>query len=268
MMMSPQPLYTGRNVHPAYCLRYGWTGWPTVGASFPAGLGEVVKQVAELWEGDGLRLLETCCTDEAAQLTLSAKPEIAPVLAASRVKGRLQHALRKAGLPIQFSRKLALRSIGHNTTSDVEQYIRDQVAKAAFADGAFSERLQRATVANPAVVLADPTETNSGRYWYNLHVVLVTEQRYQRGDQPWLERIRDQSLKIARKKGHAISCLSVMPDHLHIALRGNIEHSPHEIALAFQNNLAYALGQVRLWRHTYYVGTFGEYDMRAIRREV
>jgi REP element-mobilizing transposase RayT len=265
--MGLQPLYTGLNVQPAFCLRYGWTGWPAIGASFPPGLGDVVIQAAELWEGDGLRLLESRCTGEMVQLTFSAKPVIAPVLAASRVKGRLQHALRKAGLPIQFSRKLALRSIGHNSTSDVEQYIRNQVSNAAFNDADFAERLRRATVRNPHVVLADPTETSSGRYWYNLHVVLVTEGRYQRGDQPWLERIRDQSLKIARKKGHAISCLSVMPDHLHIALRGNIEHSPHEIALAFQNNLAYAIGQIRLWRYTYYAGTFGEYDMSAIRHQ-
>ena len=159
-----------------------------------------------------------------------------------------------------------MRSIGNNCTSDVEQYVRDQVVNAAFADGNFAERLRQFTIMNPGVVLSEPTETSSGRYWYNLHVVLVTEERYQRGDERWLGSIRDQSLKIARRKGHAISCLSVMPDHLHVALRGNIEHSPHEIALAFQNNLAYALGQVRLWRHTYYVGTFGEYDMQAIRR--
>jgi REP element-mobilizing transposase RayT len=228
-------------------------------------LGGVAKQVGELWEKDGLRLLESRCSNELAQLTLSAKPEVAHVLAASRVKGRLQHALRKAGLPVHFSRKLAMRSIGDNRTKDVEQYIRDQVANAAFADGDFAERLRKFTVTNPGVVLSEPTETKSGRYWYNLHVVLVTEERYQRGDESWLGRIREQSLKIAQRKGYAVSCLSVMPDHLHIALRGNVEHSPHEIALAFQNNLAYALGQVRVWRYTYYVGTFGEYNMQAVR---
>ncbi len=56
-----------------------------------------------------------------------------------------------------------------------------------------------------------------------------------------------------------------MPDHVHLALRGDIEHSPYEIALAFQNNLAYLLGQVRFWNEHFYVGTFSEYDMGAIR---
>jgi len=219
-----------------------------------------------LWEKDGLRLLESRCSAEMAQMTFSAKPEVAPVLVASRVKGRLQHALRQAGLPAPFSRKLAIRSIGDNRTSDVEQYIRDQVANAKCADKDFADRLRPFTIADPDVNLSEPTETNSGRYWYNLHVVLVTEERYQHGDSEWLRLIRDQSLKIAKKKRHAVSRLSVMPDHLHIALRGNIEDSPHEIALSFQNNLAYALGQLRVWRHTYYAGTFGEYDMQAVRR--
>ncbi len=67
------------------------------------------------------------------------------------------------------------------------------------------------------------------------------------------------------KKGYQVSGLSVAPEHVHVALRGNIEHSPEAIALAFQNNLAYALGQVRVWQYTYYVATFREYDMNAVR---
>jgi hypothetical protein len=57
-----------------------------------------------------------------------------------------------------------------------------------------------------------------------------------------------------------------MPDHLHIALRGDHERSPNEIVYAFQNNLAYAVGQQHLWQDPFYVGTFSEYDMDAVRR--
>jgi hypothetical protein len=57
----------------------------------------------------------------------------------------------------------------------------------------------------------------------------------------------------------------VMPDHVHIALRGNLDHSPEQIALSFQNNLAHMLDRGAVWRNSYYVGTFGVYDMRAIR---
>ena len=77
--------------------------------------------------------------------------------------------------------------------------------------------------------------------------------------------IRDSCFDIARKKGHSIAAMSVMPDHLHVVLRGNIESSPQEIALSFQNNLAYRLGQIRIWHDGFYAGTFSEYDMGAIR---
>jgi len=59
-----------------------------------------------------------------------------------------------------------------------------------------------------------------------------------------------------------------MPDHLHALVRGNPEHSPAEIVLAFQNNTAWKLGQVRFWQDTYYAGTTGEYTMRAVRPRV
>ena len=95
--------------------------------------------------------------------------------------------------------------------------------------------------------------------------MIVTEERWRCTEPRWLATAREQSFRIAEKKGYGISRLSVMPDHLHLSLRGNIEHSPEQVALAFMNNLAYALGLTRVWRDSYYVGTFGEYDMNAVR---
>ncbi len=43
------------------------------------------------------------------------------------------------------------------------------------------------------------------------------------------------------------------------------DQSPQEIALAFLNNLAFALGQKPIWQPSYYVGTFSEYNMDAVR---
>jgi len=219
-----------------------------------------------LWEADGLRLLEHQWSAQALQLTLSAKPEVSPVFCAARVKGRLQHALRGAAWQGKFSRNVALRSVGHNVRGEVEQYIRKQVASEDFADPRFVECLESYRRSAPEVDLAEPTATSSGRYWYNLHLVLVTADRYRFGDDGTLSQLADGALAVANKKGCHISELAVMPDHLHVALRGDIERSPHEIALAFQNNLAYRLGQFRVWEDGYYVGTFGEYDMGAVRR--
>lgn len=185
---------------------------------------------------------------------------------ATRAKGRLQHALRLAGSPQEFSRKLAVRSIGDNHTADVEAYIASQVSKARFADARYAQALQGFTFVDPNVDLAQPAESARGRYWYNLHLVFVVQQRGEL-DRPTLQRIYDTCGRIAAHKGYSIKSLSLMPDHLHLALRGDIERSPQEIALAFQNNTAYALGQRAIWCENFYAGTFSEYDMGAVRRD-
>lgn len=260
-----EPLY-GPGANACVVLRFGWTGWPAIGTAFPCEMASLLAGPAPLWESDGLRLLEHRFSPEEVQATFSVKPTVSPIFFAARVKGRLDHAMRTAGILADFSRKIAMRSIGDNHRSDVEAYIEAQAAKEPLADPAYREVLARFTTVNPRVDLSKPTETRSGRYWYNLHVVLTTEGRWRNGNPGWLEKIRDQSFRIAEKKGYGISRLSPMPDHLHISLRGNLDHSPEQIALAFQNNLAYTLGQVRVWQASYYVGTFGEYDMNAVRR--
>ena len=108
--MLPEPLYRPADLHPAYQLRYGWTGWPSQ-TPFPVpSMASVLPDIAPEWEKDGLRLLESSITSERMQLLLSTTPQVAPVLLAARVKGRLQHHCRHRDMPLDFSRKLAVRS--------------------------------------------------------------------------------------------------------------------------------------------------------------
>ncbi len=261
--MQSQPLYRS-NVKPAFELRYSWTGWPSR-PPFPAD-ASVLDGITGLWEKDGLRLLERYWADDKVHLTFSATPEVSPVFLAGRVKGRLDHAFRKASREFPgLSRKLSVTSVGHNTREQVEAYVASQVIEARFVDPAFRALMHEFTVVDETADLSMPTEAAHGRYWYNLHVVLVTVERWRVVDRQRLAKLREVSQKIAEKKGYRISRLSVMPDHLHVALRGDIQQSPRAIAQAFQNNLAYSLGQEPIWKETFYTGTFGEYDMWAIR---
>jgi REP element-mobilizing transposase RayT len=212
-------------------------------------------------------VLESALASQQLQITLSATPQLAPVTLASRVKGRIQHHCRRQGAAINFSRKLAVRSLGDPTRAQVETYVRNQVPNEALADHRFRDMLASFTVVNPQVDLSQPTESSSGRYWYNLHLVLVVQQRYRIGETATLAKLRDTALRICVKKGYVLSTLAVLPDHLHLALRGAVVHSPEEIALSFLNNLAYVLGQRPWWEAGYYAGTFGEYGMAAVRSE-
>ena len=264
--MKPSPVYSADAItNPAYHLRYTWTGWPS-GCEFPRQPdSEFFLTLDSFLETDGIRRLETNWSPNQIQLTCSVKPTVSPVLFTARIKGRLQHALRQANCATRFSRKVAFRTIGDNTRQQIEAYIANQVSKEQFADPQFAEFMRGFTVKDPSVRLQDPTATLSGRYWYNLHLVLVTELRMRFTDRSSLEKISRLCKSIADRKQYLLSIRSVMPDHLHLALRGNLEHSPLEIALAMMNNLAFAFGQNAIWRPGYYVGSFSEYDMHAVR---
>lgn len=257
--------YTGRNIRPAYTLHYDWTGWPTQGTRLPPQTVAIVRDTIALWEQDGLRLLTPHATAEKVQLLFSVTPPASPVFFCMRVKGRLQHALRKADVPVEFSRKVAFRSLGENTDEVVGHYLRGQVGKEDFADPRFREIMRQFTVVHNDVQLAEPAESNSGRYWYNVHLVLVVADRFRITNPDRLRQLRDTAFEIAAEGGHRIAALSVMPDHVHMALRGDIECSPEKMTLVFQNGLARAAG-CRVWQDGYYVGTFSEYDLDVIRR--
>jgi REP element-mobilizing transposase RayT len=264
--MTPTPLYLPQNIDsPAYHWRYAWIGWPSDGLFPKRPSQEFFTTLESLWETDGIRVLESNWSAEQIQFTCSVKPAVSPTFFTARMKGRLQHALRVAGTPTSFSRKVAFRSIGENRREQVEAYIGGQVSKERFVDDRFEEFMKGFTVSNADVRLQDPSATERGRYWYNLHVVLVTESRMRFTDEGSLRLMAKTCDKVSIKKSYGISRRSVMPDHIHLSLRGNVEHSPEDVALSFMNNIAFAFGQKAIFRPSYYVGTFGEYDMGAVR---
>lgn len=164
-----------------------------------------------------------------------------------------------------FSRKVAFRSLGENTSGIVVDYIRGQVGKEDLADPRFREIMRQFTARREDVCLTEPSESNSGRYWYNLHVVLVVAGRFRIANPQKLAAIRDAAFAVAEGEGHRMALLPLMPDRIYMAIRGNIERSPEKTALAFQNGLACAAG-CRVWQDGYYVGTFSECDLSVVRR--
>lgn len=263
---APTPLYKPTADCGAYQLRYSWTAWPSQ-LPFSTCPTHLLAEIAPLWETDGLRLLESRWLPDKLQLLFSTLPHVSPAVVAARAKGRLHFALRKAGLQLPLSRKVSVRSVGDNTRRDVEAYVESQVGSADFVDERFANLLSEFQVANDDVDLSQPAASLHGRYWYNLHLVLVAADRQRTVDAASLRAIRDACLQIVAKKRHQVSRLAIMPDHLHVALRPGIEESPLEVVFAYQNNLAHMAGGRRMWQDGYYVGTFGEYSTAAIRKQ-
>lgn len=213
-----------------------------------------------------MRVLEQRCTGTMLQILFSVLPSVSPQLLAMRAKGRLDHAVRKADAGVEFSRKLAVSSVGDNTRRDLEMYVAGQVQKEAFANSRFEESVRQLTIENEKVDLSAPAESSSGRYWYNLHLVLVVSERERITDLSALARVRDATQRIADKKGHSLSRVAILPDHLHLTLRPLISESANDVAFAYQNNLAHELGRKKVWQDSFYAGTFGEYTMQAVRK--
>lgn len=255
--------YTNHNLNQVHDIHYSWTGWPSSESSIPTATPELLDGLTSDFKSDGLLMESYAWKPDSVQLTVAAQPKHSPVWISQRLKGRLDYALRKQGTQVSFVRKVSLRAIGHNRTGVVDRYVRDQLKHVDLADPRYRATLADAAIHNREVDLAQPAESSHGRYWYNLHLVFVVIDRYRIGGHGFLNKLREQVLTIAENQDCSLKRAAIMPDHMHIALRGNPKLSPEEIALNLQNATAQAAGCL-LWQHQFYVGTFGEYDKGAV----
>ena len=120
------PAYVQTELAAAVQLRYSWTAWPSGSNRFPNHLDRVLEQLAATWETDGIRLLEYRCRSDQVQVLTSVSQSVTPIGCAQRMKGRLDHALRQAGSPVSFSRKVSLATVGRNCREQIERYIEAQ----------------------------------------------------------------------------------------------------------------------------------------------
>ena len=260
-----KPLYTSANCKAAYQLRWSLALFskadlPPV-ETWADALGEVVER-------DGVRLLESRFHPPSVWLfLLSTQPPVTPPEIVKSVKGRLQHLLR-ASAPKAFRRNFSLTSVGEVRRQVVESYVASQLGHHEMADPRVQARFKDFQFVFPNVDLSAEQFSSHGRYVYSLHLVLVYESRWREIREDHLAATRDMFFKTAMQKGHRVSRLALLPDHLHATVGCGFEESPEAVALAYMNNLAFAHGMKALFCESYYVGTFGEYDMGAIRRQV
>lgn len=265
MHTLPDPIYTTANVTPAYELRWSLA----VFAKKPLPPVESWREPLQVVvEDDGVRILESQFRPPNVWLfLLSTRPTVAPPAIVKSVKGRLQHKIRPT-CPDAFRRNFSLTSVGDASRKVVEGYVADQLGHHRMADERVQKRLGEFQLVFPDADLSQPEFSSHGRYLYNLHLVVVNAERWREVRESTLAATRDMFVKAAGKRGHRLSRLSVCADHLHATLGCNIAESPADVALGYMNNLAYAHGMKPVLQDSYYTGTFGEYDMDAVRRHL
>ena len=114
--VAMEPIYTPQNCQPAYQLDWSYSVfWRTA----PRESSWFFK-LQEACEPDGIRVLEHAFTPpHTSQFLISSKPEVAPLLIAQRVKGRLQYLIRDQMVQA-FRRNYSLRSIGSTRREKLE----------------------------------------------------------------------------------------------------------------------------------------------------
>jgi hypothetical protein len=116
--------------------------------------------------------------------------------------------------------------------------------------------------------LGRPRRSSHGEFIYNLHLVAVHEQRFAEINVDRCRRTVDMLQAAARKKNHLLSRAALLVDHMHWTVGCGIEESPLAVGLSYLNNLAYAHEMRPLYQFGFYAGTFGPYDMNAVRRNL
>ena len=277
-------------------LAYSWTGWPQNDPLPPEPGTEFFAALDEAWARDGLRRISHRWEPDVVQFTFETGPDTAPQTITARAKGRLDHALRAIGWRSGLARKVALRSLGDNTLETVLAYIATQLKRADLADPRYVHSLAGAAWVDGDIDLSEPLASNHGRYWYNLHLVAVTDGRWRVGREDFLSKIpdavrawsvslgaadassvgRDEPVRAARaadglapsehnRPRPGVHSLAVMPDHVHVSVRAPTGATPREVAHGLRRALNLAVG-CALFSPGMYAGTFSDYALSALPR--
>jgi REP element-mobilizing transposase RayT len=259
----PSPIYTADNCRFAYQLNWSLSIFTTGALADATQWLEPLKAAVE---ADGVRILEHRLKDgRTHQFLLSTKPHVSPAQAIRSVKGRLQYLLRNQS-PKALRRNYHIHSIGSATRDCIEQYVRSQCDHHRMADGRVQTRIEANQLHDPNNRLNLVRTSSHGQFIHNLHVVLVHREREHEIREEVLRMLHETLKRASATHEHVLPEAAILSDHIHITLGCGIDESPQEVALSYLNNLAYVLGMKPVYQYGGYLGTFGEYDLGAVRR--
>jgi REP element-mobilizing transposase RayT len=149
----------------------------------------------------------------------------------------------------------------------VDRYLEQQLHHGDFADSRYRDALADLSYTDFSIKPTEPIMTKSGRYLLAYHYVFVTAGRW-RMPRKTAEVIQTAFRKVSLDSQWKIGKLAMMPDHVHLAIKGVPESSPQDIGLRIQDECSRAVGTHGFWMPNWYMGTFGRYGMGGVRAAV
>jgi REP element-mobilizing transposase RayT len=260
-----EPIYTLTNTTPAYQLNWSVSLFGKIALPPPPHWLDQLKAVTER---DGVRILEAHLEPpNVGQFFVSTRPEVAPSAIVRSVKGRWQHLLQ-AQHAIAFRRNYFIGSVGSAHCEVLDRYVAGQTDKHVMVDPRVQERLYSVQFHDAAIDLTHARTSNHGRFIYNLQIVLENVENLHDIREAVLLDSRAMVIRVAAKKDWLLSRIGLLSNHIHILLGAHVAESPASVALSLMNNLAYVQQMKPVLRFSYYAGTFGPYDLDAVRRRL
>lgn len=255
--------YSANELSVAYQLRWSLAVFLKAPLTGPI---DWVDELSRACEPDGIRVLEAKAADNNTLfLLVSTQPHVIPKSIVQRVKGRLQHLLRKRG-GIEWRRNFRLSAVGDANARSVDDYIATQLKHHSMASSTAQVNLAAAQWHEPSLELTKPVNSGHGQYALALHVVLVHAERWCNAERDFVELTSNAIRSTLLHRDCPAGRIAILADHVHISLRLHYEVSPSALIVDLMNEVWDAHGGQRLWMEGYYVGTIGPYNMNPIRR--
>lgn len=249
----------------AYCLRYAFTCWLDQDIPFQL-LQVALLQTQKALEKSKLRVLRTRYCNEQLQMVLSCRPGHSAFEIARHTKSQIAFDLKQHDIRTAIKRKFILRRVGENTSKDLEQYLQRQVERRDYVDDRFSASLTPYTKS----FRTDHSmcfSTTHGRYWNDIHLVVSTQDSFCVVH----SRVWDELCELAKSwledSSNLLSSISLLPDHLHLLIRLDVNSTPYEVGSGLITQLNSLRSMPNIYRPKFYVGTYGAYSMTAVRNK-
>lgn len=259
--MSTQLLYAANNCSTAFQLNWSLSVFGKSGLPSPE---PFIDRLATAIAQDNLKILEHRAIDSnVIQFFVSSQPKHSPAYIVRSVKGRWQNVARERQF-IEFRRNYRICSVGSAKHEVLDSYVAKQNDNHPMADENVQRLLTSLQYDASSECPFDIKRSAHGEYLNALHLVFETADGWHETSYAILDSYRAKIIESCRQQGWSLSRIGLLSNHLHLLLSAGVDDTPEAIAICLLNDLASTQKVQSVFKHSYYVGTFGKFDRGAI----